>query len=300
MKTSINSILASVMFILFSTTTLAQGGGERRVDTVTVTDQLHVLFGIGEIAGNVAASIGDDGVLIVDDQSPGMVPLLRDAIRALGGNDVDFVINTHWHFDHSDGNKVFGADGSWIVAQENSRRMLLRDNKINLVSQVIDQPTFPPAALPVISFDDRMSFHFNGQQIDLMHFSEAHTTGDTAIIFRGDNAVHLGDVFNNAGYPFIDADSGGSLPGLINFCEEVLLEIDTGTVVIPGHGPVGGYEDLADYVDMLSTIRDRLAVLITNGASLEEVVAANPTAEWDAAKGNPANFLNRSYASMTR
>ena len=121
-----------------------------------------------------------------------------------------------------------------------------------------------------------------------------------SIIFRGDNAVHLGDVFNNGGYPFVDADSGGSLPGLIKFCEEVLLEINTGTVVIPGHGPVAGYEDLEDYIDMLSTIRDRIAALIEQGASLEEVVAARPTAEWDDVKGNPAGFINRSYTSMTR
>ena len=163
--------------------------------------------------------------------------------------------------------------------------MLLQDNRINLVFQVAEQPAFPPAALPVIAYDDHMSCHFNGQQIDLFHYSEAHTTGDTAVIFRGDNAVHLGDVFNNSGYPLIDADNGGSLPGLIHFCEALLAEIDSGTVVIPSHGAVAGYERLQDCVETLSIIRDRIAALIDDGASLDEVIAARPTADFDASWG---------------
>ena len=178
--------------------------------------------------------------------------------------------------------------------------MLLQDNRINLVFQVGEQPAFPPAALPVIAYDDHMSCHINGQQIDLFHYSEAHTTGDTAVIFRSDNAVHLGDVFNNSGYPFIDADNGGSLPGLIRFCEAVLAEIDSGTVVIPGHGAVAGYERLQDYVETLSIIRDRIAALIDDGASLDEVIAARPTADFDASWGSPDMFINRAYASISR
>jgi cyclase len=294
------SALAILTISLVANGACAQGNAEPRIETMEVTDQLYVMFGFGAPAGNIGVSIGEDGVLIVDDQSPVMVPLFQDAIRSLGGNDIDFVINTHWHFDHADGNKVLGPEGTWIVAQANSRRMLLRDQSINLVSQTIAQPAYPPAALPVITFDDRMSFHFNGQQIDLLHAGEAHTTGDVAVIFRGDNAVHLGDVFNNSGYPFIDADSGGSLPGLVAFCEAVLAEIDTGTVVIPGHGPIGGYESLLDYTTTLAEIRDRLAVLINDGASLEDVIAAAPTAQWDAQWGDPSSFLNRAYTSMTR
>ncbi|HEY5568294.1 MAG TPA: MBL fold metallo-hydrolase, partial [Gammaproteobacteria bacterium] len=142
--------------------------------------------------------------------------------------------------------------------------------------------------------------HFNGQRIDLLHFGPAHTTGDTAVIFRELNVVHLGDVFNNAGYPFIDADNGGSLAGIVDFCRGVLDEIDENAVVIPGHGPVSNYGGLADYVAMLSTIRDRIAALVESGATLEQVVAARPTAEWDEARGDPANFIDRAYTSMTR
>jgi cyclase len=171
---------------------------------------------------------------------------------------------------------------------------------INLVTQTREQPAYPETALPVLTYDDSMRFHFNGERIDLLHFGPAHTAGDTAVIFRGHNVVHLGDVYNNAGYPFIDADNGGSLEGIIEFCSKVLEQIDAGTVVVPGHGPVSRHQDLVDYVAMLTTIRDRMAALIRSGASLEQVEAAQPTAEWDDKKGNPANFINRAYTSLTR
>lgn len=280
----------------------AQDYDSARIEVETVTDGLHVLFGVGEgvIAGNIGVSIGDDGVLIVDDQFPEMAPKYKASIRELGGGAIDYAINTHWHFDHADGNKVLGPEGVVIVSHENSRRMMRQDNVINLVSQTIEQPAYPAAALPVATFGDRMAFHFNGQRIDVMHAGPAHTGGDAAVIFRGDNAVHLGDVFNNAGYPFIDADNGGSLPGIVEFCEAVLAEIEPGAVVIPGHGPVADYAALEDYVEMLGTIRDRIQALIDEGATLEQVRAAEPTADWDESNGDPAQFIDRAFTSMTR
>jgi len=263
----------------------------------TLADNFHVLFGVG---GNILVSIGANGVLIVDDQFPQMVPKYKATIGELGGGKIDFVVNTHWHFDHSDGNTVLGSEGSWLVSHENSRQMLLQDNVINLVTQKREQPAYPETALQVITYDNNMRFHFNGERIDLLHFGPAHTTGDTAVIFRGHNTVHLGDVYNNAGYPFIDADNGGSLNGVIEFCSKVLEQIDSSYMVVPGHGPVADYEALADYVAMLTTIRDRIAALVASGATLAQVVAARPTSEWDDKKGDPANFLNRSYASLTR
>lgn len=279
----------------------AQDYDSARIEVETVTDGLHVLFGVGEdvIAGNIGVSIGEQGVLVVDDQFPEMAPKYKASIRELGGGAIDYAINTHWHFDHADGNKVLGPEGVVIVAHENSRRMLTQDNVIDLVSQTIEQPAYPHEALPVATFDDRLAFHFNGQRIDVLHAGPAHTDGDAAVIFRGDNAVHLGDVFNAAGYPFIDAGNGGSLPGMVAFCEAVLAEIDADTVVIPGHGPIGDYDALAGYVEMLATIRDRIAALIDEGATLEQVQAARPTAEWDDANGDPTSFVNRAYTSMT-
>ena len=267
------------------------------ITTQKLADDFHVLFGVG---GNILVSIGDNGVLIVDDQFPLMVPKYRATIRELGGGAVDFAINTHWHFDHADGNQMLGPEGTWLVAHENSRQMLLTDNVINLVSQKRDQPAYPPAALPVLAYDDKMRFHFNGERVDLMHFGPAHTTGDTAVIFRGHKTVHMGDVYNNAGYPFIDADNGGSLNGVIEFCTRVLAEIDSTYTVVPGHGPVADAQALTDYVAMLTTIRDRMNALIASGATLQQVVAARPTSEWDTPTRDPANFLDRAYLSLTR
>ena len=269
---------------------------EIRVETLA--SGLHVLFGVG---GNVLASIGSQGVLLVDDQYPGMVPKIRSTVRELGGGEPDFVINTHWHFDHTGGNPLLGSVGSWFVAHTNARQMMTERQVVNLTGgMLVEQVPSPPEALPAITYDERMQFHFNGEQIDLMYFGSAHTTGDTAVILRDSNIAHLGDVFNTGGYPFIDADNGGDLDGVILFCEGVLKEIDENTIVVPGHGRIGTYADLAEYASMLRTIRERVAMLIAGGATLEEVIAANPTAEWDAVRGDPVRLLDRAYASMTR
>ena len=280
----------------------AQDFSAARVETQMLGRGMYVLFGVGEgvIAGNIVASIGSDGVFIVDDQFPEMIPKIRDTLMGLGGGAIDFAVNTHWHFDHADGNKMLGRQGVRIVAHDVSRRMLLQDNEINLVNTVIEQPRYPREALPVLTYGDTMSFHFNGERIDLMHFGPAHTMGDTAVIFRDSGVVHLGDVFNNAGYPFIDADNGGSLTGIINFCQGVLDQVPRTAIVVPGHGPVSDYAGLAEYVALLSEIRDRMSALIASGASLEQVVAARITAEWDEARGDPGLLLDRAYAGMVR
>lgn len=263
-----------------------------------VGDNLFVLFGLG---GNIAASIGEQGVLIVDTQFPELVPKYRAALAELGGADIDFAINTHWHYDHADGNQRLGPEGVWLIAQENSRAMMTRDKFINTVTRPLNpQPAYPPSALPVTSFDDDMQMHFNGETIDIMHFGPAHTTGDSAVIFRRHNAVHLGDVFNNSGYPFIDTDNGGDLNGTIVFCQAVLDELEPGAIVIPGHGPVSDYAGLERYIEMLIDVRNEIAALVADGATLEQVIAAQPTAAWDAEFGDPVRMIDRSYASLSR
>jgi cyclase len=267
------------------------------ITTQQLGENFHVLFGVG---GNILVSIGSSGVLIVDDQFPQMVPKYKAKIGELGGGAVNFAINTHWHFDHADGNQVLGPEGTWLVAHETSRQMMMKNNVINLVALKRDQPAYAETALPVLTYDDTMRFHFNGERIDLMHFGPAHTTGDTAVVFRTHKAVHMGDVYNNAGYPFIDVDNGGSLNGVIEFSSKVLAEIDSTYTVIPGHGPLADAQSLTDYVAMLTMIRDRMSALIGSGATLEQVEASRPTAEWDARKGDPESFLNRAYLSLTR
>jgi glyoxylase-like metal-dependent hydrolase (beta-lactamase superfamily II) len=275
-----------------------------RVTPITVqklTADLHVLFGVG---GNILVSIGPQGVLTVDSQFAPMVPKYKAAIRELGGKAIDITINTHGHFDHVDGNTILGPDGTRLIAHENARAMMGRAFSVNLVIRSRDQQAYPAAAWPTITYDREMRLHFNGKRIDLVHVGPAHTTGDTAVIFRDATArplvVHMGDVYNNAGYPFIDADNGGDLNGVIKFCEAIVAQIDASTIVVPGHGPVVGYQDLVDYIAMLTAVRDRISALIATGATLDQVVAAKPTAPWDEKKGNPAGFVNRAYTTLKR
>ncbi len=287
---------------LISVPGLAQVTAEQlaatEIRTEQVGDNLFVLFGLG---GNIGASVGDQGVLIVDTQFPELVPKYRAALAELGGDDIDFAIDTHWHYDHADGNQRLGPEGVWIIAQENSRAMMTRDKQINVVTRpLISQPAYAAAALPVATFDDGMRMHFNGETIDIRHFGPAHTTGDAAVFFREHNAVHMGDVFISVGYPFVDADSGGDLDGMIGFIRSVLDELEPDAIVIPGHGPITDYAALSRYVEMLTDIRNRIAALIADGATLEQVIAAEPTAAWDGEYGNPAAFIDRAYTSLSR
>lgn len=278
---------------------------QRNLDAIQISiekveDGLYVLYGAG---GNIGVSIGEQGVLVVDDMFPELIPKVNEAIAHLGGGAIDFAVNTHWHFDHAEGNLALGPQGTWIVAQENSTQMMAKDNILNLVIAKYAQNAYPEDARPVISYDDRMRFYFNGGAIELLHFGPAHTNGDTAVIFRKHNAVHMGDVFNNTGYPFVDVDSGGGIDGMIAFCEGVLDEIGPNGIVIPGHGPITNAQGLADYIDMLKTVRGRVADLIAEGKTLEETVAAKPTADLDATFGPEEaslGFVNRVYTSLTR
>lgn len=292
----IPGIIAAII-VLLGFPFVVQSQQSAEITTESVGDGRYVLFGRG---GNILASIGDQGVLIVDSQFPDMVPKYQSTINSLGGGAVDFTINTHWHFDHADGNELLGEAGSWIIAHAHSRDMMTRHNTINTVAAVIEQAPYSEAGLPVATYEQRMEMFFNDEQIDLIHAGPAHTMGDTAVFLRGSNIVHMGDVYNNSGYPFIDADNGGDLEGMIAFCEAVLAEISPDTTVVPGHGPVATYNDLAEYITMLTEIRGKMMVLIGQGASLEEVIAAEPTANWDDRMGDPTRLLNRAYASLTR
>ncbi len=265
-----------------------------------VADGLYVLFGIG---GNIGVSIGADGVLIVDNQFPQVMDKIEAALADIGGNGVDYAINTHWHFDHAEGNLALGPRGTTLVAHSNARVDMAKGGLVNLVIAKYQQQPYPKAALPVLTYHDRMQIHFNNNQIDLMHFSPAHTDGDTAVIFRAQNAVHLGDVFNNTGYPFVDVESGGGIDGMIEFCEQTLAEVGPDAIIIPGHGPVTDTATLARYVHMLKTVRDRVAAMIAQGKSLQQVMDAKVTADLDEVYGPESaslGFVNRVYTSLTQ
>ncbi len=274
------------------------GVDKTEIHTEKVAEGLYVLWGLG---GNVAVSVGEQGVLIVDDQFPQIMPKIEAAIHEVNGKAIDFVVNTHWHFDHADGNKALGPQGSWIIAQENSRAMMLDDHIVNMVWAAYEQKAYPQKALPVVTYGTSMQLHFNGEQIDLLHFGPAHTTGDTAVYFRKSNALHMGDVFSNIKhFPFIDSENGGGLAGMVAFCRAVLKEVNEDTVVIPGHGPIASYAELLAYTDMLETVHTRMKVLVGKGATLDDVIAADVAKEWRDQWGDPTMFLNRSYLSMKK
>ena len=264
-----------------------------------ISDHLHVLFGNG---GNILVSIGENGVLLVDDQMPEAKNVILRAVRKLGGRSVDYVINTHWHFDHAEGNNVFGPSGAQIIAQENSRYMMLNPQPINLSFIVYPQQPYPLEAVPEITYKNSMNLHLNGDRIELYHFGHAHTTGDSAVYLRDSNVLHMGDVFNMTGPPFIDADNGGSIDGIIQFCEEVLKVVNDETIVVPGHGPISTTQDLQTYIDMLIVVRDRIRSQIDEGKNLEEILASDPTKEWRDKFGEGPfiqGVVDRAYAGMT-
>lgn len=266
-----------------------------------INERVHVLRGAGggQAAGNVLVLRGERGMLVVDSGYPQFVPKYREAIAELNGGAITHVVNTHWHDDHSEGNKVLGPDGALIVSHSNSRLMLTRDNKINVVRTILDQPAFPAAALPTVTFDDGMDLYFGGERLELLHASPAHTAGDVAVILRTSNVVHMGDVFLSGAYPFADVDNGGDFDGVIEFCRAVLARIDHDTVIVPGHGRVATYEEIEAYIGMLEAVRARIVALIEGGATLPQVVAAEPTKEWDEQYGNPRTyFLDRAFKSL--
>ena len=273
---------------------------EAEITIEKISDNVHVLFGLG---GNILVSTGDDGVLLVDDQMPELKYKILRSLRKIGGKSVDYVINTHWHFDHAEGNLAFGPDGAKIVAHENSRSMMLNPKPINLSFIVYPQQPYPLNSVPQITYQDTMKLHLNGEQIELYHFGHAHTTGDTAVFLRNSNVLHMGDVFNMTGPPFIDAGNGGSIDGIISFCEEVLKVVNDKTVVVPGHGPISTTEDLQTYIDMLIVVRDRIQQGIQQGKSLQEIIDTHPTKEWRDMFGEGpfiVGVIDRAYAGMTK
>ena len=263
------------------------------IRTQKLKDGLAVIFGYG---GNILVSTGDDGVLIVDSQFPQIYAPLMEQIRALGGQTVDYIINTHWHFDHAEGNRAFGPLGAEIIAHENSRQYMGGSHDVNLVQVVYPQQPYEKAAIPKISFTETMNMSLNGNDIELYHFGPAHTTGDTFVYFRTSNVVHMGDVANLSGFPFIDADNGGTLDGMILSVREMLEIIDDDTIVVPGHGEVADKTALVEYVTALETVRERIMALKMQGRSLEEIQAEDVAGEFFGPAG--PMLVDRAFASM--
>ena len=283
--------------VLLATPLGAQNDAE--VVVSPVADGVWMLTGPG---GNVGVAAGEDAVFLVDDQYAPVTEPIRSAIGDLGFGDVDFVLNTHWHGDHTGGNENFGRAGALIVAHRNVRERMGSDQFIEALDLAVEAS--PPGALPVVTFTNDVTFHINGQDIEAFHVPAAHTDGDALVVFRGANVIHMGDTFFAGRYPFIDLSSGGSIDGVIAAAEAGMALADEETRIIPGHGPLSSVADLEAYRDVLVAVRQAVEAMIAEGMGEEDVVAAGPSAEWDDAWGtgyvDPAAFVTAVYRSLTR
>jgi glyoxylase-like metal-dependent hydrolase (beta-lactamase superfamily II) len=277
----------------FATAASAQNFDAVQIKTTKVAEHLYMLEGEG---GNIAVSAGDDGVMMIDDQYAPLTPRILAAIKQISDKPVRFLINTHWHFDHTGGNENLGKAGVLIVAHDNVYQRMANAGVIELLKKQL--PPSPKEALPVITFNDTVTFHFNGEEITATHVPPAHTDGDSFIRFKKANVVHTGDVFAAYRYPFIDVGNKGSVEGIIRDIDAFLPTIDEQTQVIPGHGPLSHKKDVIAYRQMISTVAGRVKALVAEGKTLNQVLAAKPTREFDEEWGKfrkPEQFVEIMY-----
>ena len=269
------------------------------IETVPVADGLPMHVGAG---GNIGLSVGEDGAFVIDDQYAPLSEKILAAIAALTDADVEFLVNTHYHGDHTGGNEAFGAAGALIIAHDNVRARMSTAQFREIFDQSL--PARPAGALPVVTFSDEMTFHWNGDTIRALHVAPAHTDGDTILQFQNANVIHMGDTFFNGFYPFIDVGSGGDINGIIAGGYRALAIANEDTAIIPGHGPLSDAAGLAAWLEMLKMTRVNMQSLIDRGLSEDEAVAARPTAEFDGQYGggfmNPENFNRLLYQSLSR
>ncbi|HEX7314983.1 MAG TPA: MBL fold metallo-hydrolase [Pyrinomonadaceae bacterium] len=244
------------------------------IKTEKAAGSVYVLYGVG---GNIGVSAGPDGVLIVDDQFSPLADKIRAALKPLSSAPLRFVLNTHFHFDHTHANPVFGRE-ALIVAHANVRRKLSSD----VVVLGETYKALPKEGLPVVTYETAVSIHFNGEEIRVIHFPAGHTDGDSIIFFTGSNVIHMGDHFFAGRFPFIDIDNGGSVEGLTRNVAEVIAKAPAGVKIIPGHGPLSTIEDLRAYHSMLAETTELIRTRLRPGRTLEQAKAEGLPDKWKA------------------
>lgn len=263
------------LITLFSSS-FPQDIGPADIETVKVTDGVYMLIGNG---GNIGVSVGEDGILFIDSLMAPQYEGVKEAVAAIHGGTIRFVINTHFHFDHAGGNESLQKDGAFILAHKNGRERMLQEWSHWALGYKI--PPFPENALPDATFTDSVTLHFNGNEIHAVHLENAHTDTDVVVYFRDANVLHTGDLWFAGGYPFIDVPHGGSTDGYVKALDKVIGMIDENTKVIPGHGSLSNRKELQAYRDMISTVRDRISGYVEEGKTVEEVLESKPTADFD-------------------
>ena len=287
--TTLLSLLAGV------TPARAQNFDTVQVRRTPVAGSVHMLVGSG---GNIGLMVGDDAVFVVDDQFAPLTPKILAAIKEVTPQPVRFVVNTHWHFDHTGGNENMGQAGALVVAQENVRKRMSTDQFIEAMN--LKQPAAPRGALPVVTFTESISFHLNGDSIVVFHVPPAHTDGDAMVMFTKANVLHTGDVFVSDRYPFVDRSSGGTIDGIIKGAERIMAATNAQTKIIPGHGPLSDGARVTAYHDMLVVMRDRMRKEVAAKHTIEQVLASKITADYDATVNlNRERFLRILFQELS-
>ena len=268
-------ILSLTLLLVFAAAAQAQTDFSKvQMKATKVAGNVYMLEGSG---GNIGVSVGDDGLLIVDDQFAPLADKIRAALKGIADKKLRFILNTHWHGDHTGGNVVFGPEAT-IIAHDNVRKRLATEQKLTVFNQTI--PASPKEALPVITFDQTLTVHFNGEEIRAIHYPHGHTDGDSVIFFTASNVVHLGDDFFAGRFPFVDLESGGSVEGLVKNIGELLTKIPEGAKLIPGHGPISTVDDLKSYYRMLQQTTDIVRKKIAAGKTLDQIKSEGLPEEW--------------------
>jgi glyoxylase-like metal-dependent hydrolase (beta-lactamase superfamily II) len=272
----------------------AQNYDTIQIKSTKVAGSIYMLEGSG---GNIGALVGKDGIILIDDQFTPLSEKIKSALKKLSDKSIKFIINTHFHFDHTDGNKTFGGEGAVIVAHENTRKRLTTDQFIATFK--VDQKASPYDALPKITFSESVTFNMNGETVEIFHVKNAHTDGDAVIYFKESNVLHTGDVFVRYGLPFIDQPNGGNVDGMINAVDYILKMINDETKIIPGHGALSNKKDLQDYKIMIKTVRDRVAEGMKNGKTIDQVIDSNPAKEYNTVF-DKVEFIKAIYNSLKK
>lgn len=270
-------IPAAIAALLLALPAAAQDFSKVEIESTQVAEGVYALKGAG---GNLGLVVGTDRAFLIDDQYAPLVPKIRAAIAKITDKPVSFVFNTHWHGDHVGGNEAFAEAGTLVVAHDNVRTRLSSDQVMAAFDRTV--PAAPQGALPVITFNDQVTFHVGGHTVRAVHIPSAHTDGDAIVHLPGSNVIHTGDLVFYGLYPVVDYSNGGSLKGMADATARLMDMSNDDTRFIPGHGPVViTRQQLAEYLEMLRVVHARLEKLIGEGKTLDEVLAAKPTAEFD-------------------